>query len=192
MLDDSSPVRGWGNKKIGVGLRGSDFDKFQDCSRRIFNSRKRRFLKLRLIERLDRKKGKRDKYYKITPLGTVYYFQNIQINKKELTWFWQYAAKLATVFYDNSPDDGLNALLADRSASFFAALLDDLKSKSPTVPIQAMINAMTKALGGIDLSKIENGVVNFAIKLPRDFFIPMYSFTLKDESVVMNYDPDGI
>ncbi|MEO9309958.1 MAG: hypothetical protein ABI337_06650 [Nitrososphaera sp.] len=194
LLYDASEVRGWGNKKVGMGLRESDFDKFQNCSRRIFNSRKKRFLKLRLIEYIDRKKGKRDKFYKITPLGVMYYFQNTQLNKKELTWFWQYASKLEMdrfkKFTPKIGNENLKKAFIERSETFYNEILQDIKSKLPSLPIQTLINAATNAIACITINQIENEVlVHFTPKLPRDISIPIYSFTLKEKSVTVNYSP---
>ena len=59
-------------KKIcGYGLSEMEFDKQDNCSRRVFNYRKEKFLKKRWIIKL-KKRGKKQEYYSITPLGISY------------------------------------------------------------------------------------------------------------------------
>lgn len=78
LLGESDKVKGWGVIQ-GYGLKDSDFEKFKNCSRRMFNHRKAEFLKSKFITPL-KSKGKRSKY-SITPLGITYLCQN----QKELT-----------------------------------------------------------------------------------------------------------
>ena len=188
LFSDACIVRGWGKKVVGSGLKESDFDGFDNCSRRIFNARKSRFLKLRLIESIDRKKGKREKYYKITPLGISYLFQNHPVEESTLKRFFDLLVSNINVDdYDDPIIKEITGKSLDlRRSEILKEILKDEELK------QTAIKALKVTLSGITI-KDNDGViiVYFSTKLGRDIFLPLYSFTLKDNSVSMNYDPAG-
>ena len=68
----------------GLGLHANSFDS-KGTSKRVFDSRKDEFLKLKFITPL-KTKGKKEKNFTITPLGIAYYCNNNTrpINKREV------------------------------------------------------------------------------------------------------------
>lgn len=64
-------------KKIqGYGLKDSDFDDKPNCSRRIFNHRKKDLLNSYSIRKL-KQSDKRSTYYQITPLGIIHLCKSV-------------------------------------------------------------------------------------------------------------------
>jgi len=73
------------HKLQGYGLKDSDFDKEPNCSRRIFNHRKKELLNSYCIRTLKQSDG-RSTYYQITPIGIIRFCQHInEINELPFT-----------------------------------------------------------------------------------------------------------
>jgi len=184
----SNDILGWGKRVVGKGLSETDFlsPKIK-LGRRIFNSRKEKFQKIHLIEHVDRKIKRHKNYYTITPLGVSYLFKNHELGEASLKRIFDY---IITNTNDDNDDYILksikNEALSKRRKRKLLEIWNDVKLKL------VAIDAMKKACSGIVIKKEgSEPKVYFSILLERDIFIPLYSFTLKEKSVLMNFDPAG-
>jgi len=154
LLETSCERRFW-NKVQGYGLRESDFEKFKpDCSRRMFNHRKDEFLNSKFITHL-RSKGKKSKYYSITPLGIAYF---CQIQKKMDEHQFKKIFEQLRLFYKKYSE-----ITQSSNLKLIKKTTEEIwKSLSGIIGVKELILSLTEVINCIKIDREED---TFEIKL---------------------------
>jgi len=180
-LERSKEVRGWGNRIKGYGLSGSDFNDFENCSRRIFNHRKDEFLASKIITSLKTRR-KKTKHYSITPLGVALLFHDSDMDfhqfKKTLDFLFPYAEESWLPWDEVS---------AQTWAEFDLNLINNILK---TIDKKLLIKTMESVLKDIKLVKDGNDYhVYLTHSLPKGTNCVIWKFTVKNNIVFLNSDP---
>ncbi len=181
LLEKPQKIRGWGNRIIGYGLSGSDFDKFDNCSRSLFNQRKANFLASKIIKPL-KAKGKKIKYYSITPLGIARLFQNATID------LHQFNKALEFVFrFDEESWMPWDEVSAQTWGEFDSKLIKKILRLTDK---KLLFKIMKSVL--IDIRIVEdesNYIIYLTQTLPKETNCVLWKFTIIDNIVYINFDP---
>jgi len=171
------------NKIQGYGLKDSDFDSYKpDCSRRVFNYRKIRFLKSRIIEPL-KSKGRKTRYYSITPLGIAFLFHMNVVDFHQFNKIFEFISRYVDegwLPYDEVTAQNWGGDFELRSFKKFSKNLDE---KLLCKIIQTVLRDV----------KIVNNEKNYYVyltqTLPKETNCVLWKFTIKGEKVYLNFDP---
>ncbi len=184
-------VRYW-NKIQGCGLSYNEFDKFKpDCSRRTFNHRRNEFLKLKIIKLL-KSRGKKPKYYSITPLGTAYCFQNHPIEpnncKRIIKIITKYAGHrwVPIVWHETSHinKENMNSVLDE----LLMKLLKKISKLTAETEPKKLSGALGQTLMDVKIKKNINPPEIFLTQtLPDGSNFVISKFTLKDDKMNLNF-----
>ena len=151
-------------KKVqGFGLHANSFDSKGNSSKRVFDSRKEEFLKLKFITPL-KTKGKKEKNFAITPLGIAYYCNNNTnpIDKHEV----EQIIRILSFYHDN----------LDPNNEFYSELFQDsVKQKEAWKGITEIINQKKKP-EQLFLNLLKSVLSNITVEIQNEKIIIKCSY----------------
>ena len=157
-------------KNQGWGLHSRSFDKYENCSKRVFDTRKDEFLKLKFITPL-KTKGKKEKNFGITPLGIANYCNSNTnpIDKREV----EQIIKILSFYHDN----------IEPNNEFYSELFqDDVKQKEAWKGIIEIINQKKKP-EQLYLNFLKSVLSNIVVDIQNEIIVVKCNYPLGNEAI---------